>query len=658
MANVYWFGGTGNWSDAANHWSNNSGNSPASLHGAAPGTDDNAIFDTLSNATAYTVTIDATATCLNFTVGAPLAGTVTLAGSSNLSVYGNFTLLSGMTNDYTGTITFRQASGTQLITTNAVGLKSSLIFNDADTTFRLVDDLTISTSKNMTLTAGTFDAATNSKTVSLTSTAHTIIGAFTFYKLTRTGTASVFNTFTFANSQTVTVTNTLTINGNSATNRILVASNSSVGVQATINTTGGSVAVTNTDFVDIAVSGDAGDWDLSAIAGGSGNCGGNTGINFTAADEWYWYKNTGNFTSTTLWFTGSGGTGTRIDSDARNAKVILPQDTCYFDSSSFDAGSQTITQGMVRIGSVIWTGATNTPAFTTSTDCSVFGSITLIAGMTLTASAQAYTFEGRGSYTLDSGGLTWEKAIILNAPGGSGVLTLKSNLTLGATRTLTTTAGTLNCVDGANNWVISTGKFTMGASATHTLGSATHLITWAGAAGTVLTGAGTISANTSTIKFNGALTADITLANGTANYNGASFWNATTNAFALIVTGSGTGIGDFKIDAGREVNFTTGTNTTVATFTALGTGANHIVVHSTTATHATLTKSGGGVISGCDYIDIQEMTGSPTCTWAIGANSTDVGSTCTDIYLTGGGIYPCAAASSSPLCNLSLLGVG
>ncbi len=48
---------------------------------------------------------------------------------------------------------------------------------------------------------------------------------------------------------------------------------------------------------------------------------------------------------------------------------------------------------MPRIGGCNWTGATNTPTWTTSTDCSVFGSITLISGMTLTGSTNTYTME-------------------------------------------------------------------------------------------------------------------------------------------------------------------------------------------------------------------------------------------------------------------------
>lgn len=48
---------------------------------------------------------------------------------------------------------------------------------------------------------------------------------------------------------------------------------------------------------------------------------------------------------------------------------------------------------MPRIPGTNWTGVTNTPTWTTSTVASVFGSLTLVSGMTLTASTQTYTFE-------------------------------------------------------------------------------------------------------------------------------------------------------------------------------------------------------------------------------------------------------------------------
>lgn len=230
MATVYWYGGTGNWSDYANHWSNNSGNSPASNHGAAPGTDDDVVFDANSSSAsaAYTVTVDATANCQNFTMAGPGGGNkVTWAGSSLLNVYGNINLTggtAGITRTYTGAIVMKATSGTKTIDVNGVSL-STLEFSGTGGTFQLTNSLTL-VGTGPTLTAGTFDA--NSQLVSMTSTDSKVIdgnftGSSSFYSLTVTGSATTGNSLSLKSN--ITVSNTLTINGDSGINRLLVKSN-------------------------------------------------------------------------------------------------------------------------------------------------------------------------------------------------------------------------------------------------------------------------------------------------------------------------------------------------------------------------------------------------------------------------------------------------
>jgi hypothetical protein len=82
---------------------------------------------------------------------------------------------------------------------------------------------------------------------------------------------------------------------------------------------------------------------------------------------------------------------------------------------------------MPRIGSVDFTGSSN-KTWTTSTACSVFGSINLTNLTTLTASTQTYTFEDRGSNTLTSAGKVWAKTFGINTIAGT--LTITDNFTL------------------------------------------------------------------------------------------------------------------------------------------------------------------------------------------------------------------------------------
>lgn len=86
----YWVGGSGNWiADAATHWATSSGG--AGMHGSAPTSADNVIFDANSTGT---ITVDASASSSNFT---STGSTATIAGSSDLNVYGNLTIGSGFT---------------------------------------------------------------------------------------------------------------------------------------------------------------------------------------------------------------------------------------------------------------------------------------------------------------------------------------------------------------------------------------------------------------------------------------------------------------------------------------------------------------------------------------------------------------------------------
>lgn len=594
MAARFWVGGTGNWdASTTTNWSATSGGAGGQ---SVPTSADTVTFD--ANSGGGTVTITATATCSSLTTGAH-TGTLNTNGQA-VNVTGIFSI---------------SGSGSRTVTLGASAISCGTW--TATTTTNLTFNANTST---ITQTGATIfnGGALTYNAVSLTGTTPTIAEANTFATLTRTGTAVKTNTLTLSANQTI--SGTLTINGNSAINRVLVGSDT-IGTARTL--TAATVSVSNADFQDITGAG-TGSWDLSAISGGSGNCGGNTDITFTTAATQYYYKASGsaNWSAVANWYLGTGGSGGA-------GRVSLPQDTARFDAGSFGAGSMVVTQDMPRICGMDWTGATNTPEFSYVDVYTIYGSVTLISGMTIGASTAVFTFGGRGNYTIDCGGNIFMGGLTINAP--TATITLKSNFTVGSpTTTITITNGALTAIDGANNWVISTGKMTISAGGTITLGSATHLLT--ALSGTLwrCKAAGTVNANTSTIKMTGALTGAISFGEGETKtyYN---IWNATTNAFVLTMLGSCT-FNDFKIDAGRTVNFTAATTQTVNTFTALGATGNLITLRSTTTTNAILTKAGGGTIS-CDYMDVDYITGNPDKTWYMGLNSVDGGHN-TRIYFT------------------------
>lgn len=636
----FWVGGTGTWDTTdTTHWSLTSGGAGGA---SVPSTTQNVVFDAGSASDNYTVTINANVDCRDISVDKPtgVGKKITLTNNSSrtISIYGKLDFLAGtagMNASFAGSFnfTFRATSGTKTIKTYGVAL-GCLTINGSGGTFQLLDTLNLDSSDTSSnqhaLYAGTFDP--NGQTVVMGFTNHTntyVTTAWNFYNLTITGGSTTTCGYTIYG--TLTIANTLTINGNSAINRLLVMSDT-YGTARTFNAA--AVSVSNVDFKDITGAG-AATWDMSAAVGGSGNCGGNTmkslgAAAFTAAATWYWHNGTGNVSDYTKWYTATNGGGSQMAS----TKVPLPQDTLRFDASSFDAGSLTITQNMPRIGSIDFTGATNTPAFTTSTEASVFGSITLITGMTLTASTQEYKIEGRGSYTWDSGGKTWEKTFTFRPT--TGTYTLKSNLTLGVTRTLSISSGTLTCVDGANNWVISTGLLSVSSSATATLtlGSAIHLIT--GTTGTVWSFGvnGVLSANTSTIKLTGALTGAITFAGGgKTEYN--NFWNATTNSQDTIITGSNT-FNNFKLEPGRQMHFTDGTDQTITSLTALGTDSSSgaITMHGTSTAGWKLSCATGTISASWLYVTYCTAEGGATWNTYGGAITNSTG-----WNLLAGGLY-------------------
>jgi len=115
MADRYWVWGTWNWSDATNHWATTSGGAPWA--GNLPTATDDVFFDSASNATAYTVTIDATTKlCRDITFAAPASGNVTWAWSVAMNISWSFTAYNGLIRTYTGIITFNSTATGKTIT--------------------------------------------------------------------------------------------------------------------------------------------------------------------------------------------------------------------------------------------------------------------------------------------------------------------------------------------------------------------------------------------------------------------------------------------------------------------------------------------------------------------------------------------------------------
>lgn len=201
-ADRYWVGGSGTWNNSNTPWSTTSGGSGGA--DAPNSVTNHVIFDANSGGGTVTLGIDFTGVNVDFTgfTGTFAQGTHTLSllgsltmgavttwtGSGADSIGGNLSLGSGMTNSYTGNITFNSTSSGKTITSNGVSIGSNVTFNGSGGVWTMQDSSNI---KTVTLTAGTLVAG--STTLSLS------------------GTGTVWNanggSFT-ANSSTVKLTNT------------------------------------------------------------------------------------------------------------------------------------------------------------------------------------------------------------------------------------------------------------------------------------------------------------------------------------------------------------------------------------------------------------------------------------------------------------------
>ena len=577
----FWVGGTGNWSDTT-HWATSSGGAGST---GVPTSTDNVTFDTNSNATAYTVTVDVTANCANIVFGAPTAGNMTLAGSFDINCYGSWTFYSGLIITWFANANFVSTATGKTITSNGKQFPYNALFTGVGGGWQLQDNFacafefrhtsgtldingkTVTSqmfncngngTRTLTLGAGFINASTPYYTSDISGTGLTLnagtstisligqgitLGANTFYNLT-VGTLTKIGVATLSGN--ITCTGTFIAHGSSAINRLLIQSSALTGTRTITAATVGTCS--NVDFMDILGAG-AGNWNLSAISGGVGDCGGNSGITFTSAVTQYWHQTvTGyaNWSDATKWFlatNGAGGAG----------RVPLPQDTANLDANSFTVSGCKIYADMPRVGSVNWTGVTNVPAWdlqnSPSVAQNVFGSITLSASMNSGQALgyQTLTLRGRGSYTITSAGQLWINSFILMCPGGT--YTQQDDFdnsglyaAYGPRGAFRPVAGTWNAnghkfttsafEDSFNGYGTSVAIFTMGSN-THEINGNDSTFTF-NLAGVWQVSTTIINAGTSTLLFNDSSPTGKTIRHGGRNYNNVTIGGSGSGAFSCV----------------------------------------------------------------------------------------------------------------------------
>jgi len=477
MAAYFWVtGGTGNWNSASN-WALSSGG----VGGVAvPGSGDTAAID--ANSGSGTVTLDIsptiqTLTCTGFT-GTLAFGTNTISlnstgtiftGATTMAVTGTPQIICTNSSATSRTITptavteansisFRVTAGTGTLSlsngnyrdldftdgTNPTGYAGAL----ANVTMTIYGNFKASTGMTKTAGTGTFTFAATSGTKTITTAAVVFDNPFTFNGVG--GSWQLQDALTSGATRACTLTNgTLDLNGYTLTTGLFSSNNANT---RTIAFGTGNITVTG-------VSG-------TVFSGPTST---NTGLTITGTAQ--------------VNVTGIGTT-TRTVNPGNSLATSAPI------SFTISAGSDTInsTAGMTFNNLTFTSGFTGTFGNVTR---SIFGNLTLNSAITsFSSGASTLTFTGTGSRTITTAGETIDCPITFNGIGGT--FAFQDALTLGSTRALTITDGTVQLKSGTTNTV---GSFATSGTTQKFLQATTN-----GSQATLSQASGTVNASYLTIK--------------------------------------------------------------------------------------------------------------------------------------------------------------
>jgi hypothetical protein len=346
----------------------------------------------------------------------------------------------------------------------------------------------------------------------------------------------------------------------------------------------------------------------------------------------YWVGGTAAWDGTagTKWSSVSGGAG--------GDSVPTSADDVFFDGSS--TGTCTISAGNTGAKSITCTGFTG--GLTVSAAITLSGSLTLVSGMTYSATARI-TFNATATIT------TAGKTMHAFTVNGAGI-----TVGLGDAYTFSTANASINITQGTfntNNFNI-TGTSTnsnniinMSGSTTRTvnLGSSTLTFACNGASDiwTAITTTNlTFNAGTSSLVFTGTGTFqggnltyyNLTFSNNvTRTLNGANTFNTLTLSGTTNITASNTVTTLANGASPATFNFTAGTTTTVTNWNVSGTAGNLVTIQSATAASHTLSKASGSV--NAYYLSISRSTATGGATWNA-INSVDNGNNTGWIFST------------------------
>lgn len=438
-------------------------------------------------------------------------------------------------------------------------------------------------------------------------------GANTIATLTITGTAVKTDIMIFNANQTITAN--FNVNGNSVINRIFLtgSTTAAIGSQKTVTNTVTTMNWTNCDIRDIALTVA---YNASGVTGGSGDCGGNSNITFTAA-----VTQTATGTASFTWSTHGWTT-----------RVPLPQDDVVINNAFAPAG-RIVTSDMPRLGrSIDFSGCSGSPNWTWNGGHTIYGSLNTTNVLANTSGGATIIFEGRSTFTLTNGSMVYTGGMTIQMVGGT--MTLQDSLNINNIGVFTLSNGTFN----ANGFNVTARRVSISGTATRalTMGSGTWILISASAEvvwiATTVTGLTFTSTGSTILISDTGAGVNKSFIGGGLTYNNLTVSNLSTGM--MDFTGSNT-FAIFTINAPRTVRFTAGTTTTVSSFVAMGASGNVITISSITAATHTLSDASG--INSADWLNLTNSIAGGGATWYAGANSVDNGGNSGWIFAAGPG---------------------
>jgi hypothetical protein len=654
-----------------------------------PRSHDDVVFDSLSNATAYTATVNAViggVRMKSLTIAGPASGNVTLAGVATIDgIHGNVTLpATGLTRTYTGAITLSGSTSGLTLTTNGVALASAVEINGVNCGWTLGSALDIGTAR-VTVTNGSFDLATynltigqlfsgnyNDRTIAFGSGTIAISQSSPIFfstgesvgaGLSITAGTSQINIST-ANPQlsgngktfynvafTSTSAGTVTINGANSFNNLSFTGITSAGLKVisvtanqTITGTFTCSAGTNATMRHFVQSNTLGTTRTLTCAA----------VSLTDVD----------FRDITIAGAAAPATGTRIGDCKGNSGVTftaaankywnlaaggdwggaigwatgsggtpnindfpLAQDTCFFEATGLNSGASISMNADYHVGAVDMSARTaNTILFLTSNrTISVYGNWINGTGTTVSNNGLLF-FAGRGSQTLTSAGVSFASRLEVNSPGGT--LTLQDAYQSSNTNTgaIALTSGTFNAVT-YNVTLGSGGTFTVSGAATRTVavGSGTWTSSGIGSAWNATTSTNLTVTGTGTISLTSASAK--TFVGGSISYSGITLNQGGVGT--LSVNGNNTFANitnTYSATGATTIAFGT-TTQRVGSFTATGEAGRVLTLTGSSASSPATLVLTSGTVTTPDYLTITGIRAYDlTTTWYAGANSTNNGS--------------------------------